>query len=316
MGVAPARDLLGPAIHVDERQERDQPRRRRLEHRHVDAPPRSRLPGRPLLGLLGQRQHHVGVDLVAGLEIDQRHPHQRRRPVGLAGHLHVAGLRLDHRVVARQVGMVRPHRRDPGPDQVGLDRGQGGVIDAELLVARRYGVAAEHVDIELADDAPQRRAARLGLEVECDRLLADVGRDEIGVTVGVGHPAADIAVGIARLRVARRRRGLDPDHAPAEMDEAQRGVGHRQRLLHRQDGPFSQPSPPPSRSRPPRRYPPAAAIVRAARCPADRICCRDGAPGPARRAGRIAGGERMPRAVQEGERPSAVARHGRAGAAP
>jgi hypothetical protein len=139
-----------------------------------------------------------------------------------------------------RIGDGRAQRRDAGPHQAGLHGAQGLGLDAQRPVARRHRVAAEHVDVELADQPLQHRLAALVLQVQRDRLLADVGRDEVAAAVvaavgQLGQAAANVAVGVAGQAVARRG-GLDADDAPAELREAQRRVRQRQRLFERQHG--------------------------------------------------------------------------------
>ncbi len=227
--VAAAAHLVRLAAEVQQRQCRDQPRRCGLQHRHVDALP---LAG---LGLVHQRAHHAGEDFVASLQVDQRHTGQGRRAGRVAGQFHESGHGLDRRVVAWRIGHLGPHGRDAGPDQARLGGTQGLVVDAELGVALGQGVAAEHVDVEFDQQAAQHRLSLGPLEVECDRFLADVRCHEVAAPIRIGHLAADVAVRVTRMAVAARRR-LDPDHAPAELREAQRGIGQGQGLLHRQDG--------------------------------------------------------------------------------
>ena len=237
VGVAPAADLLRIAVQVDQRQQGDQPRRGGLEHGNVDPPAAGPV------GALGQRQQDIGIDLVAGLEVDHRHAHQGRRPVLESGHFHIAAHGLDDRIVAGDLRIVRPHGGNAGPDQPRFDGAQGFVVDAERFVAARDRVAGEDVGVELADHPVQGGLAFRRLEIEGDALLADILRQEIGIGLDARHRPADIAVGVAGLVAAAGR--LDPHDAPAELHEAHRRVRHRERLFHGDEGASLHLFPPP-----------------------------------------------------------------------
>ena len=170
MRVAPAGYLFRSAIHIDQRQKGDQPGCRGLQHGHIDALAKAGF------HLLGQTHDHIGIKLVAGLQIDQRDARNRRRPVGEAGHFHVADHRLDDRIVARHVGICGPHGRQPGPNIIRLGRAQACIIDAQLFVALGDGVAAEHIHVELSDQALEHGLAFGLFQVKRDRFFSHIGR--------------------------------------------------------------------------------------------------------------------------------------------
>jgi hypothetical protein len=197
----------------------------------------------PGLVALEQRQHHVGIDLVAGFEVDDRHTHLGGRARGIAGDLHIAAHGLDDRIITRHIGVFRSHRRDARPDQVRLDSTERGVIDAERLVAGRQRIAAEDVDLERRDQSAENFLPARMLEVQRDRFLAHIGGNEITAPILIGDAASDIAVGVAG-ETAVRLGCLDADHAPAELRKAQRRRRHRKRLLQAENGAAFHPSAP------------------------------------------------------------------------
>src|SRR5262249_10124738 len=103
---------------------------------------------------------------------------------------------------------------DACPDQVGFDGTERGVIDAERLVARGQGIAAEDIDFQSRDQSPENFLSARVLEIQCYRFLADIRRNEIAAPVLVRDATTDIAVGIAG-QTAVRLGCLDTDHAPA-----------------------------------------------------------------------------------------------------
>ena len=79
----------------------------------------------------------------------------------------------------------------------------------------RHGVRAEDVDGQLPYQSLQKRPSLRLLEIECDRLLADVRCDEVAVTIVARHRPTDETVRISTGDTPRYRRLLDPDHPVA-----------------------------------------------------------------------------------------------------
>src|SRR5438034_11327937 len=97
--------------------------------------------------------------------------------------------RLEDRIVGGLI-VIGPETGDADPDQVGLDGSERGVVDAELGVAPRALVRGEDVHAQRLDELPEHLAP-LGLgEVQRDRLLAEVVRQEIAPHARLGQKVA------------------------------------------------------------------------------------------------------------------------------
>src|SRR5437867_4133010 len=176
-----------------------------------------------------ERLHDRAIAVLRGAEIHHWQPEHRGGAVGRARQLHEPRARLEDRVVGGLV-VVGPEAGDAEPDQVGLDGPERGVVDAELGVAPRALVRGEDVHAEPSDELPED-IAPLGLgEVQRDRFLAAVVRQEIAPHVVLAqHVLADESVRIRTLGV------LDADHPRAIAREAIGEERQDRRLLERED---------------------------------------------------------------------------------
>src|SRR5947209_14652007 len=176
-----------------------------------------------------ERLHDRAVAVLGGAEVHHRQPERHRRAVGLTGQLHEPRARLEDRVVGGLV-VIGAEAGDAEPDQVGLDGPERRVVDAELRVAPRTLVRREDVHVQRLEELPEHLAA-LGLaEVQRDRFLPAVVRQEIAAHPGLAqHVAADEPVRVGLLGV------LDADHASAVAREPVGEERQDRRLLERED---------------------------------------------------------------------------------
>ena len=149
----------------------------------------------------------------------------------MAGQIHVPAQSLYDRVVPRNVGIGEALGGNRAPDQILFLSPQGVVAQPQRFVTFGQSVRAEDIHLQLTNQVTEQRAALFMFEIERDRFLSHIGGHEIAVTIGAAHGAADVAVGITSRLSAGDWRGFQPNDPPTEVDEAQRGVGHRQRLL-------------------------------------------------------------------------------------
>ncbi len=137
--VAGPAQLLRGAAHVQHGKEGLQPRDRHLSHGDVDPPALAGLPA------LRESDHHLGVGLVTGSQVDDRRAALHRWPVWVPGEIHVSTEGLEHRVVTRYVRIVRTQGRDRAPDQLRTHFAERLVVDPQCAVADRQGVRTEDV---------------------------------------------------------------------------------------------------------------------------------------------------------------------------
>ena len=147
---------------------------------------------------------------------------------GLAGHAHDPAHALDQKVVARPLGegagLAEPGDRTI--DQAGVLAGQVVVGEPVLLQAAGLEVLDQHV--AMADQPPgQGGALRLG-DIQAERALVAVRREEIGAFAGLlavwagqerRAPAAGIVAGAGPL---------DLDHVGAQVAQQLGAAGSRQ----------------------------------------------------------------------------------------
>jgi hypothetical protein len=179
-----------------------------------------------------QRRPHHGAEAGAVPLVERRdhavravHPGQQVRDRGAdplrvlgtgAGQRHQAGLALGDLVVPgpaalRSVVAETGDREDHQPRVAGLQR-----LDAEAEPVEHAGAEVLHQHVGPVDQAEQDVLVRLVLEVEGDRLLVAVAREEVRrlERLGVAHerrpPAAGVVPGAGRL---------DLDHPGAEVPE-------------------------------------------------------------------------------------------------
>ena len=215
VGVAVALGLLprqqSRLRHVDQR------RQRRGEEVRLDV---SSLPGS-----LPRRERGEDADrrVAAGEEVRNGDADLRRAGVGGPGDRHEprAGLREQIEPRSERVRSARAVSGDRSRDELRVLPPHRFGGEAELLEASRRKVFDD--DVGAAGEDPHGLGSRLRGEVESDRLLVAVDREEVrrhprGGIVGRAPAAGDVAV----LRV------LDLDHAGPEVREHHRAEGARQ----------------------------------------------------------------------------------------
>jgi hypothetical protein len=167
------------------------------------------------VALVEGRDHAVGA-VHAGEEVADRHAHTGRLVGGGAGQRHQARLALGDLVVAGAAALrpVVPETADRQHDESGVDLVQALDREAEPVEHAGAEVLDEHVAV--AHQPGQCLATVVGLQVERDRLLVavarqEVGRDRVVLRPDEGRPPpAGVVTGA---------RGLDLDDAGAHVAE-------------------------------------------------------------------------------------------------
>ncbi len=172
---APRRRALGQVAPGDE----GQPGQRAVGHRHVDELPfpRARVPGRSIAlaqrGQDAERRHQR-----AAAEVGDLSGRLNRRTVAVAAEAEQPDepevVHVVPRAVAKRPGL--PVAADRAVHEAGVLLAQGLVADAEPL--EHAGAEGLEQDVAVADQATQHLAALLVLEVDADRALVAVQRQE------------------------------------------------------------------------------------------------------------------------------------------
>ena len=148
-----------------------------------------------------------------------------RLAIGHAGQAHQPAHALDDIVItgARSVGAVLAEAGDRGVDQTRMGGAQAFGIQPEFLQATDLEILDQHVGIRR--HPPNQRRALFGREIDRDRALAAVGREEIGrdLLVAMFVPRRPPMAG-----VVARAGLLDLDDVRAEVGEQLRRPGPRQ----------------------------------------------------------------------------------------
>ena len=201
----------------------DEDGERRFEERHVDPLPADVRPRRRVAGeQAGQdrdRAEQPGDDVAdRHADLGRPSPVLVRRPRDR----HQPADRLDHEVVARlrRIGAVGAEPRDREVHEVRVELAERGVAEPERGHPADAVVLDQHV--RPREEPTKHLATGVGLQVEPDRALVPVDREEVG-----GRPRAVGLVADPRRPPAPRRVAvgrLDLDHVRAEVGEQHRAV--------------------------------------------------------------------------------------------
>ena len=198
-----------------------EPRHLGVEQREVDVLAAARPRATRQRGEDGRRRVHAGHQVGGGDAHLLRAA--ARQVVALAGDAHEAARALGDQVVAGARG-VRPglaEARDRAIDQARIDRARRSVVEAVFREAADLVVLDQ--DVGAAGEPADEALAGRGRQVEGDRALRPVGREEIG---GVGRLRACRVAQEGRppgTGVVAAARALDLDHVGAEIGQQLRG---------------------------------------------------------------------------------------------
>jgi hypothetical protein len=178
---------------------------------------------------LEERFHKLAVAVDAGPHVRQRNADHLGVAFGFAGHFHETRSGLEDRVIGRLVA-VRPESGHPKPDDVGLQRFHGFIIDAQLLVVSGKLVRRKNVDFEFLDQAVKNLLAFRIRQVEAERFLARVDAQEIGIhAIFAQDVISDQSVGVPVDRV------FQPVDLHPVLGQSEGQIGQDRGLFQRQN---------------------------------------------------------------------------------
>ena len=175
--------------------------------------------------------------MFARAQIHHRQAEDHRVAMRVARQLHETRARLQDGIVRRFVAR-RSKTRDAHPDQIGFDRAQRFVINAELFIRIGALIRGEDVNRRFADQAMQDAPPSFVEQVQGDGFLPQIVRQEVGV-----HSRLEACLGVRvaqhlrthpTVRVAARRRLKADDPHPIH-DQFQGHIRKRRRLFERED---------------------------------------------------------------------------------
>jgi hypothetical protein len=204
------RHVLGEVPGGDHRQ----PRQRAVGHRDVDDLALARAVALAQRGEDREGGHHG-----AAAEVGDLAGRLDRRPVGVTGEPEQPDEPEVVHVVARAVavGPVLPVAGDRAVDDAGVDLAHRLVADAEAV--EDTGAKRLEHDVGFAHRAQERLAPHVALEVQANRALAAVQRQE---ERGLRRVLDAVVERRPGAQVVAHSRVLDLDHVGAEVGEQQR----------------------------------------------------------------------------------------------
>ena len=143
-----------------------------------------------------------------------------RAPLHAAdAHHHTHSVGYDFGAGVAGVGAGLPERGYGGHHQVGVDGGQGGVADVQVV--QGAGGAAFHYQVNLSRQFPEQAAAGGGVQVEGDALFVEVEDEEKEAAFRVGVVAVE-GCGAAHCRALG---GFDFEDIGAVVGQEARAEG-------------------------------------------------------------------------------------------
>src|SRR5947208_2679884 len=210
---------VGPEVLRDVREQRDLA----VEERQIDL---AALPG--ALAAEERAGDREGTEHPAG-QVGHRQAHADRAPVGLAGDGHGAAHRLQREVergpvAVRSLLAVGGDRADDDPL---VERPELRVREAQALHDAGAEIFPDHV--RLTDELVEHLAATLAVEVERERFLVAIDRQEVRRLAVGQERRAHAPHRVAAIRI------LDLDHLGALVGEQHRAVRSREHTREVED---------------------------------------------------------------------------------